>query len=182
MNLCAYRRPQLDISFKGKYDFVKKPIAMDGLKNMWSELSSTDQIVHMELDPSGGMMHEIAESETPYPHRSGVIYKILYLVYWGGNGRKKLEENTEWIRSFYENVMTPYVSSDPRCAYINVKDLDLGINTKVGNTGIGAFQESKVWGEKYFKGNYERLAIVKGKVDPENYFWNEQSIPPLVLA
>nr|CAB3486565.1 unnamed protein product [Digitaria exilis] len=41
------------------------------------------------------------------------------------------------------------------------------------------YYAAKVWGEKYFKGNFERLAAVKGKVDPDDFFRNEQSIPPL---
>jgi hypothetical protein len=36
-----------------------------------------------------------------------------------------------------------------------------------------------VWGQKYFKDNYKRLAMAKGEIDPEDYFRNEQSIPPL---
>jgi hypothetical protein len=39
-----------------------------------------------------------------------------------------------------------------------------------------------VWGEKYFRGNFRRLAMVKGEVDPEQVFWSEQSIPPLAVA
>ncbi|TVU42226.1 hypothetical protein EJB05_08619, partial [Eragrostis curvula] len=39
-----------------------------------------------------------------------------------------------------------------------------------------------VWGEKYFKGNFKRLAAVKSKVDPHDFFRNEQSIPPLPAA
>ena len=34
---------------------------------------------------------------------------------------------------------------------------------------------------KYFKNNFRRLAIVKGEVDPYNFFAFEQSIPPLTL-
>ncbi|GJN38602.1 hypothetical protein PR202_gb27660 [Eleusine coracana subsp. coracana] len=45
-----------------------------------------------------------------------------------------------------------------------------------------SYEAGKVWGEKYFKGNYRRLAIAKGKIDPDDYFRNEQSIPPLVLT
>nr|CAB3484048.1 unnamed protein product [Digitaria exilis] len=44
------------------------------------------------------------------------------------------------------------------------------------------YEKAKVWGEKYFKGNFERLAAVKGKVDPDDFFRNEQSIPPLPAA
>ncbi|MCE3216751.1 hypothetical protein HAX54_007915 [Datura stramonium] len=40
------------------------------------------------------------------------------------------------------------------------------------------YSKAKIWGEKYFKGNFERLAKVKSKVDPNNFFRNEQSIPP----
>uniref|UniRef100_A0A0A8Z3Y9 Berberine/berberine-like domain-containing protein n=1 Tax=Arundo donax TaxID=35708 RepID=A0A0A8Z3Y9_ARUDO len=30
-------------------------------------------------------------------------------------------------------------------------------------------------------GNFRRLAAVKGRVDPSDYFRNEQSIPPLLI-
>ncbi|TVU01293.1 hypothetical protein EJB05_53256, partial [Eragrostis curvula] len=40
----------------------------------------------------------------------------------------------------------------------------------------------RVWGEKYFKGNYQRLAMAKGQIDPDDYFRNEQSVPPLVRS
>nr|CAB3468157.1 unnamed protein product [Digitaria exilis] len=45
---------------------------------------------------------------------------------------------------------------------------------------VANYASGKVWGEKYFKGNFERLARIKAKVDPEDYFRNEQSIPPLL--
>ncbi|MCE3216753.1 hypothetical protein HAX54_007917 [Datura stramonium] len=38
--------------------------------------------------------------------------------------------------------------------------------------------KAKIWGEKYFNGNFKRLAQVKSQVDPNNFFRNEQSIPP----
>nr|CAB3470651.1 unnamed protein product [Digitaria exilis] len=38
----------------------------------------------------------------------------------------------------------------------------------------------KVWGEKYFAGNFRRLAAVKAAVDPNDFFRNEQSIPPFL--
>ncbi|TVU42227.1 hypothetical protein EJB05_08620, partial [Eragrostis curvula] len=44
------------------------------------------------------------------------------------------------------------------------------------------YAKAKVWGEKYFKGNFKRLAAVKSKVDPYDFFRNEQSIPPLPAA
>ena len=71
--------------------------------------------------------------------------------------------------------MKPYVSKYHRAAYLNYRDLDLGINKK-GNT---SYSEARVWGGKYFNGNFKRLAQVKSKVDPNNFFRNEQSIPLL---
>ncbi|TVU07826.1 hypothetical protein EJB05_41196, partial [Eragrostis curvula] len=59
-------------------------------------------------------------------------------------------------------------------------DLDLGENVVVGN--VSSYESGKVWGEKYFKGNYQRLAMAKGQIDPDDYFRNEQSVPPLVRS
>ncbi|TVU03905.1 hypothetical protein EJB05_48061, partial [Eragrostis curvula] len=90
-----------------------------------------------------------------------------------GNGTAQ----TEWIRDLYA-FMALHVSSDPRGAYFNYRDLDLGENVVVDN--VSSYEAGKVWGEKYFKGNYQRLAVAKGQIDPEDYFRNEQSVPPLV--
>ncbi|CAA3021163.1 FAD linked oxidase [Olea europaea subsp. europaea] len=63
----------------------------------------------------------------------------------------------------------------PRAAYLNYRDLDIGVNDK-GNT---SHAKASIWGIKYFKNNFNRLVQVKTKVDPSNFFWNEQSIPLL---
>ncbi|KAJ0971475.1 hypothetical protein J5N97_019434 [Dioscorea zingiberensis] len=55
-----------------------------------------------------------------------------------------------------------------------IQDLDLGMNVD----GSASYSAAKVWGKPYFKSNFERLALVKAMVDPENFFQNEQSIPP----
>ena len=69
------------------------------------------------------------------------------------------------------NVKKTLVKSkvDPRAAYLNYRDLDLGTN-KESNV---SYLEARVWGLKYFKGNFKRLAQVKSKVDPKNFFRNE---------
>ena len=71
--------------------------------------------------------------------------------------------------------MRPCVSKFRRVAYLNYRDLDLGTN-KESNV---SYLEARVWGLKYFKGNFKRLAQVKSMVDPKNFFRNEQSIPLL---
>lgn len=74
--------------------------------------------------------------------------------------------------------MEPYVTSSPRAAYLNYRDLDLGINLQ-HNT---SYSETVIWGAKYFKGNFRKLAEVKTRVDPENYFRHQQSIPLLTQS
>ncbi|CAA0823773.1 FAD-binding Berberine family protein [Striga hermonthica] len=68
--------------------------------------------------------------------------------------------------------MAPYVSSFPRAAYVNYRDLDIGVN---GGEGPGSYARSSIWGRKYFKNNFDRLVRVKTAVDPENFFRNEQT-------
>lgn len=158
--------------FKAKSDFVKNPIPETGLEGLWKRLFE-DEGPLMIWNPYGGMMGKISETEIPFPHRRGVLYKIQYLTTW-----QKVEENQDkhlqWIKKLY-NYMTPYVSQLPREAYVNYRDLDLGIN-KNSNT---SYIESIGWGTRYFKENFGRLLRVKTKVDPDNFFRHEQSIPPI---
>lgn len=91
-----------------------------------------------------------------------------------GETSEKIHMN--WIRKLYK-FMIPYVSKNPRTAYANYKDFDLGIN-KRRNT---SFRKASGWGYKYFKGNFNRLVQIKTRVDPGNVFRHEQSIPSLPL-
>ncbi|XP_059667972.1 berberine bridge enzyme-like 13 [Cornus florida] len=159
--------------FKAKSDFVRKPIPETGLEGLWKRLLEED-IPLTIWNPYGGMMGKISESETPFPHRKGVIYKIQYLTAWTNADKDTEAKHIEWIRRLY-SYMASYVRMSPREAYVNYRDLDLGMNTK-GNT---SFIQGSVWGKKYFKKNFKRLARVKTKVDPDNFFWHEQSIPTL---
>nr|GMD10320.1 berberine bridge enzyme-like 15 [Ipomoea batatas] len=157
-------------NFKAKSDFLRKPIPKSGLKGLWKIFLEDDSPL-MILNPYGGMMAKIPESATPFPHRKGVICKIQYLTSWETEEEEK--KHLDWIRRLY-NYMGTYVSKSPREAYVNYRDLDLGMNNNGGNT---SFSEASVWGYKYFKKNFERLVVVKTRVDPDNFFWHEQSIP-----
>jgi hypothetical protein len=131
----------------------------------------------MITEPYGGKIGSFPESATPFPHRGGVLYNIQYLNFWSAATDGSAQ--TSWLKDFYM-FMAPYVSHNPREAYVNYRDLDLGENDVVGN--VTSYQASKVWGEKYYKGNFQRLVMAKGEVDPDDYFRNEQSIPPLVSS
>jgi hypothetical protein len=164
------QRNKTSTSFKAKSDYVTEPIPMSGLKGLWNMLLE-EKNPTLIMSPYGGRMSEISESETPFPHRNGIIYGIQYLVDWNSN--EETPKHMDWIRRLYA-YMTPYVSMCPRLAYLNYRDLDIGMNRE--NT---SYEEAKSWGMKYFKSNFERLARVKNEIDPSNFFRHEQSIPPL---
>ncbi|PSS04923.1 Berberine bridge enzyme-like [Actinidia chinensis var. chinensis] len=162
--------------FKAKSDYVKEPIPLFGWKGIWDLFFEDEgESAEMILNPYGGIMDEILESSIPFPHRAGNLYKIQYLVYWDEEEAEESEKYISWIRKLY-SYMTPYVSKFPRAAYINYRDLDVGVNDKNGNT---SYAQASIWGIKYFKNNFNRLVHVKTKVDPSNFFKNEQSIPIL---
>ncbi|KAL8508201.1 hypothetical protein ACS0TY_018694 [Phlomoides rotata] len=160
--------------FKAKSDYVQKPLPEYGLEGIWRlfyEPEANDSFVI--FSPYGGRMDEIPESSIPFPHRAGNLYKIQHLVYWQANEVQDTDKYISWIRRLY-SYMAPYVSNSPRAAYINYRDLDIGVNN---NTGPTSCAQASVWGIKYFKSNFDRLVRVKTIVDPANFFRNEQSIP-----
>ncbi|XVF78048.1 hypothetical protein PTKIN_Ptkin14bG0097100 [Pterospermum kingtungense] len=163
-------------NFKAKSDFVREPIPHQVFEEVW-EMFLDEKLVFMIMDPFGGKMNEIPESAVPFPHRKGNLYNVQYMVKWEVNDIRTSNKHIHWIRMLYE-YMRPYVSKDPRAAYLNYRDLDLGTNS-LGRT---SYAEANEWGKKYFKGNFERLARVKSMTDPQNFFRNEQSIPPLVTT
>ncbi|XP_022716514.1 berberine bridge enzyme-like 13 [Durio zibethinus] len=158
--------------FKAKSDFVRAAIPVTALEGLWKRLMEEDSPL-MIWNPYGGMMSKISESEIPFPHRKGTKFKIQYVTLWQG-GNENATKHIDWIRRLY-SYMTPYVSKFPRAAYVNYRDLDLGMNKKIKTS----FIKASVWGTRYFKGNFNRLVKVKTKVDPDNFFRHEQSIPPL---
>ena len=161
--------------YKAKSDYVTKPIPLDGLRGLLRFLYD-DKVDHTQLQfaPYGGRMYEISESEIPFSHRSGYIYHIHYNVIWNEEGEEAEERHMNWIRNVYK-YMEAYVSKSPRAAYLNYRDLDIGVN----NDGYTSYSQASIWGVKYFNNNFLRLARVKTKVDPYNFFRNEQSIPTL---
>ncbi|PON87248.1 Glycolate oxidase subunit [Trema orientale] len=169
------RTTQIKVPVKAKSDYVKVPVPVNGLEGIWERLFEEDVgRALMQMTPYGGRMNEIPEWETPFPHRAGNIYKILYVVaVEEGNGTESVHIN--WIRRLY-SYMTPFVSKNPREAYLNYRDLDIGRNN---NNGTTSNAQASIWGFKYFKSNFNRLVRVKTIVDPDNFFRNEQSIPCL---
>uniref|UniRef100_A0A6N2N415 FAD-binding PCMH-type domain-containing protein n=1 Tax=Salix viminalis TaxID=40686 RepID=A0A6N2N415_SALVM len=167
LDVLLNRTPLSLPKFKAKSDYVKEPMPEIAFQGIWDRFFEE----HIELStliliPYGGKMEEISESSTPFPHRAGNLEE----------SKEASDRHMAWIRSLY-SYLTPYVSKNPREAYVNYRDLDLGINNLI--TGSTSFEQASIWGRKYFKNNFDRLVRVKTEVDPTNFFTNEQSIPSL---
>ncbi|KAL0363653.1 UNVERIFIED_CONTAM: Berberine bridge enzyme-like 8 [Sesamum calycinum] len=171
-------RYQPDVKYyKGKSDYVKEPIPVSGLEGVWNLFYEPEGTqAEFLLTPYGGKMAEIPESAIAFPHRAGNLYMVHHMVYWGVDEAQNEDKYISWIRKLYDYV-TPYVSKNPREAFLCYRDLDIGVNN---NEGVVTVETARVWGEKYFVNNFNRLVQVKTRVDPENFFREEQSIPPLI--
>ena len=168
------QRPKQPVGYyKSRSDYVKEVIPKKALESIW-KLMIKGGLGFMQWNPYGGRMNEISESETPFPHRAGNLFLIQYGFYWLEDGIDVTNRNLNLSKALHD-AMTPYVSKSPREAFFCYRDLDIGANSD----NYTSFDKAKVYGAKYFKGNFERLVRVKTMVDPTNFFKNEQSIPPL---
>ncbi|KAH6782294.1 hypothetical protein C2S51_007587 [Perilla frutescens var. frutescens] len=166
----------LSVSFKGKSNYVQEPMPESGFEGIWRMLQQPEAVQSQILmAPYGGRMAEIAESALPFPHRAGNLYEMLHTLFWVEDDNRDSDKYISWTRRL-DDYLTPYVSRDPRKAYLNLRDLDLGVNKVDGET---SYTQASIWGKRYFDSNFDRLVRVKTAVDPDDFFRNEQSIPPL---
>ncbi|GJV68014.1 putative reverse transcriptase domain-containing protein [Tanacetum coccineum] len=175
-NVLLAGKPAFLNYFKAKSDFVVKPIPENGLEGIWERFLEEESPL-MIWNPYGGMMAKIPESSIPFPHRNA-IFKIQYVSSWMSPEKEAMDKHVDWIRKLY-NYMTQYVSMFPRQAYVNYRDLDLGMNDKNGDDT--SFVKASSFGTRYFKDNFNRLVKIKTEFDPDNFFKHEQSIPVLPL-
>ncbi|MED6205195.1 hypothetical protein PIB30_015758 [Stylosanthes scabra] len=157
------------VFLKRKSDYVQVPISKEGLEGISKKIMEGNVV--LGFNPYGGKMAEIPADATAFPHRAGNLFKIQYTVNWDDPSPAAAQKFVNQARSLY-SYMTPFVSKNPRSAFLNYRDIDIGINT-FGNKD--SYEEGKVYGAKYFNGNFERLVKIKTAVDPDNFFWNEQN-------
>ncbi|KAK6267542.1 hypothetical protein QUC31_011702 [Theobroma cacao] len=89
--------------FKGKSDYVAEPIPEIALEGLWQwfyeDESGTLQLI---FSPYGGIMDEISESETPFPHRAGNLYNIHYGVSWEEEDASTSQKHINFMRRLYK--------------------------------------------------------------------------------
>lgn len=172
--------------FKIKSDYVRKPIPSVGIKTLIDFLQKQPK-GYVLFEPYGGFMEKTRSDAIAFPHRKGNIFSIEYTITWDETDNKmgKSKEYINWIRRFYD-AMTPYVSSNPRAAYVNYMDLDLGEVMEfdsaidIARASTSPVDMARDWGEKYFLKNYDRLVKAKTIIDPQDVFRHQQSVPPLL--
>ncbi|GKV03923.1 hypothetical protein SLEP1_g16156 [Rubroshorea leprosula] len=89
-------------------------------------------IKFMQWSPYGGRMSEILEAETPFPHRAGNLFKLQNCMVWYHDN--VIKDGIKSIREL-NGVMTPYVLSKPREAFLNYRDLDIGKRSNSSKAG-----------------------------------------------
>ncbi|KAA8519305.1 hypothetical protein F0562_013561 [Nyssa sinensis] len=120
------RTPQVRTHLKRKSDYLKQPIPKDGLKYIFKRMIELETPL-LAFNPYEGRMNEISESAKPFPHRAGNICKIQYATNWDEDGLEAANHYLNLTEMLY-GYMTPFVSKFPRAAFLNYRDLDLGIN------------------------------------------------------
>ncbi|KAE8695524.1 hypothetical protein F3Y22_tig00110705pilonHSYRG00093 [Hibiscus syriacus] len=133
---------------KNKSDYVKTLIPKSGLETIWKLLielaNTTTANVIMQSNPYGGKFSEIPASSTPFPHRSGNLFLVQYIIFCDEEELNVTDHNVDRVRYMHDRMAL----------------------------------DALVYGSKYFKDNFPRLTTVKAMADPDNFFKNEQSIPP----
>ncbi|KAK1377872.1 cannabidiolic acid synthase-like 2 [Heracleum sosnowskyi] len=164
--------PRLD--YKGRSDFFKKPMSVKGLQGLWDYMFKLPAgMAYLQYTPFGGRMNEISSSALPFPYRAGYLYMFNFFALTHEEEDKRMA----WVRSL-DTYLTPYVTSNPRCAYVNYMNLWMGQNNPTGST---SYVQASKWGKRYFGANFDKLVMVKSFADPFNFFRHEQSIPVFSL-
>jgi hypothetical protein len=108
----------------------------------------------MHLYPVNGKVNRVGEAETAFSHRDAVWSQVIVGVDPDPANRGKI---IDWARSYYD-ALHPFSAGG---AYVNFM-------MEEGEDRIRAT----------YRGNYDRLAAVKAKYDPENFFCVNQNIRP----
>jgi FAD/FMN-containing dehydrogenase len=110
----------------------------------------------MHLYPVNGAAHKVSNSETPWSYRDAVWSQVIVGVDPDPANKDKI---TAWAKAYFDDLH-PHGAGG---AYVNFM-------MEEGEDRIRAT----------YSGNYDRLAAVKAKYDPKNFFRVNQNIKPAV--
>jgi hypothetical protein len=155
----------LDANFpKGALNYWKSSFAKsldDGLFDAAVErfASAASPMSLILLEHFHGAVTRVGVSDTAVPHREEG-YNVLIPTVW--MAPEETERNIAWTRETYE-AFRPYLSERRWLNYFSDDDADDAIRGMYGP-------------------NYERLARLKARYDPENVFHMNHNVPPAASA
>ena len=137
-----------------KADFVKElPDAAIAEHVKWARQLPTPAST-MHLYPINGAAHRVGSNDTAWSYRDAVWSQVIVGVDPDPANREKI---THWARGYYD-ALHPYGAGG---AYVNFM-----------------MEEGEDRVRASYRDNYDRLAKVKAKYDPENFFRINQNIRP----
>lgn len=125
--------------------------AIDTVTELCGQFSSARSIVLIQ--PLGGAMGRVEPEATAFPHRSGFMMSIIGMWLEG-----PADEHRAWVREVHRGL-EPFSTGG---AYVNDEDAESG--------------EAAV--RAAYGPNYDRLARLKAKYDPDNLFRMNANIQP----
>lgn len=143
--------------YNAKSYFSSKILNRKEILQLKSSLSSVPSGIFLQFGSFGGVVNRILKNETSFVHRDS-----LYLIQVGISPPDQKEPKIElqqqkWLKEF-ENVAKILDNGE---SYQNYVDGDLR------NDFL----------QRYYGVNLSRLIAIKRRIDPDNYFAYEQSIP-----
>jgi FAD/FMN-containing dehydrogenase len=138
-------------TFKAKSDYAQKPFSSAGINAVTRGLENWPSGaggMALILDSYGGAINKVPAGATAFAHRN-MLFAMQYYAS-PGSGSNLAALNRYW------QSLRPYVSG---YAYVNYIDPQL-----------------PNWQHAYYGANYPRLASIKKKYDPSNFFRFKQSI------
>jgi len=110
----------------------------------------------MHLYPVNGAAHRVGKNDTAWSYRDAVFSQVIVGVDPDPANREKI---TSWARGYYD-ALHPFGAGG---AYVNFM-----------------MEEGEDRVRNSYRDNYDRLAKVKAKYDPDNFFRVNQNIKPAV--
>lgn len=149
-------------AFAMRTRYVTTPITVEGLETLLSFVdrwpgSGSGDGGGFGLFSWGGAINRVPPDATAFVHRDTLFLLSMDTAWADDDPSELVDANLRWLDDLYE-AMAPYASSS---SYQNFSDPSL-----------------EDWPRAYYGANYPRLAEIKRRYDPDNFFRFEQSIRP----
>ena len=129
------------------------PVGERGTLDILSDLlNHPNGRLHLNIEPLGGAISDVAPDATAFPHRTTSFVVQSQILLLPKDDRAAMAASNEAMREVLEPLSNQGV-------YVNYPDLKL-----------------KAWGQKYWGDNLPRLKAIKRKYDPDDVFDHAHSL------